>query len=408
MFKTIRDSFQNSICLDRIIYVVLINVLFDASMYISLVVYALYVNQYVSLVYTSLIIAIPSFISLFSGPIPHILIKKFGDKRIMIFSFLCLSCLYFILSVLHSGWRFLVVSCFIGFVQLVIKPVLKVAFSNCAIDDSGVDLVHRIRYSSICVSGIIGPIAGGIISDKMGYISCFRVSGLIFLICAIMALNTRGKIKKQDISVDSFKKDENSIFKIKRYDLFMLILCIISGSLVYSVFIQFESVYSLVLKTVYDAPNKIFSTLIAMNSFLGLILQVFVMTKKHSFRDKLQIRTGIVLFQVAFFVFTLVFLYNNLSIYILFFGVFVYSLGEVIAIPGLDITIDKIAPDDKKNLYFGFAELRGIGFAFGPVIMGLLLEKFGAVILNLTNIFLLGIALFIEMYLGYRIKNRYK
>lgn len=82
-----------------------------------------------------------------------------------------------------------------------------------------------------------------------------------------------------------------------------------------------------------------------------------------------------------------------------------YSLGEVIALPSLDITIDKIAPVDKKNLYFGFAELRGIGFALGPVIMGMLLEKFGAVILNLTNIFLLGIALLIEIYLEYRIKN---
>lgn len=119
------------------------------------------------------------------------------------------------------------------------------------------------------------------------------------------------------------------------------------------------------------------------------MLQTIVMTKKDSFRDKLQIRTGIVLFQVAFLIFTLVFLYKNLSIYILILGVFVYSLGEVIAIPGLDITIDKIAPDDRKNLYFGFAELRGIGFVLGPVIMGMLLQRFDAIILNLTNIFLL-------------------
>lgn len=55
----------------------------------------------------------------------------------------------------------------------------------------------------------------------------------------------------------------------------------------------------------------------------------------------------------------------------------------------MDITIDKIAPDDRKNLYFGFAELRGIGFVLGPVIMGMLLQRFDAIILNLTNIFLL-------------------
>lgn len=406
MLKTIHGNFQKSICIDKMIYVVLINVLFDTSMYISLVVYALYINQYVSLVYASFIIAMPSFISLFSGPIPHILVKKFGDKKIMIISFSCLCCLYFVLSISHSGWCFFAVSCLIGIVQLVLKPVLKVAFSNCAIDDSGIDLVHRIRYNSICISGIIGPLVGGIISDKIGYMSCFRVSALMFLICAVMAPAIQEESTSENINVGGLKKNKSSLLNIKQDDLFILILCIISGGLVYAVFIQFESVYSLVLKTVYENPNRIFSKLIAMNSFFGLLLQTLIMIKKHRFRDKLQIRTGIVLFQTAFLIFTLVFLYNNLSIYILIFGVFVYSLGEVIAIPGLDITIDKIAPDNKKNLYFGFAELRGIGFALGPVIMGILLQKFSAVILNLTNIFLLGIALFIEIYLGHRIKNR--
>lgn len=407
MLKMVRDSFRKSIYLDKIIYVAFINILFDISMYISLVVYALYINQYVSLVYASFIIAIPSFISLFSGPVPHILVKKFGDKRIMIFSFFSLCCLYLILSISRVGWSFFVVSCFIGIVQLILKPVLKVAFSNCAIDDSGIDLVHRIRYSSICISGIIGPLVGGFISENLGYISCFRVSGVMFLICAIMAPTIQGKLTSEVLNGERFEKDKSSILSIKQDDLFLLILCIISGSLVYSVFIQFESVYSLVLKTVYDNPNRIFSKLIAMNSFFGLVLQTLVMTKKHSFRDKLQIRTGIVFFQVAFLIFTLVFLYKNLSIYILILGVFVYSLGEVIAIPGLDITIDKIAPDDRKNLYFGFAELRGIGFALGPVIMGMLLQRFGAVILNLTNIFLLFIALLIEIYLNHRLKKSY-
>lgn len=405
MLKTLHDNFQKSICLDKIIYVVLINILFDISMYISLVVYALYVNQYVSLVYTSFIISIPSFISLFSGSIPHILVKKFGNKKIMIFSFFCLCFLYLILSISHSGLCFLIVSGFIGIVQLILKPLLKVAFSNCSIDDSGIDLVHRIRYSAICISGIIGPLVGGFISENIGYNSCFRVSGVMFLICGIMAPTLQGRLTREAFNIEKVEKDRRSILSIKQDDLVLLVLCIISGSLVYSVFIQFERVYSLVLKTVYDNPNRIFSKLIAMNSFFGLLLQTFVMLKKHSFRDKLQIRTGIVLFQIAFLMFGFVFMYKNLPIYILILGVFVYSLGEVIAIPGLDITIDKIAPEDRKNLYFGFAELRGIGFALGPVIMGMLLQKFGAVILNLTNIFLLFIALLIEIYIEHRLKE---
>lgn len=100
----IRDNFRKSIYLDKIIYVALINILFDISMYISLVVYA------------SFIIAITSFISLFSGLIPHILVKKFGDNRIMIFSFFSLCCLYLILSIARARWSFFIVSCFIGIV----------------------------------------------------------------------------------------------------------------------------------------------------------------------------------------------------------------------------------------------------------------------------------------------------
>lgn len=276
----IRDNFRKSIYLDKIIYVALINILFDISMYISLVVYALYINQYVSLVYASFIIAIPSFISLFSGPILHILVKKFGDNRIMIFSFFSLCCLYLILSIARARWSFFIVSCFIGIVQLILKPVLKVAFSNCVIDDSGIDLVHRIRYSSICISGIIGPLVGGFISKNLGYISCFIVSGVMFLICAIMAPTIQNKLTSEVLNSEGFKKDKSSILSIKQDDLFPLILCIISGSLVYSVFIQFESMYALVLKTVYDNPNRIFSKLIDMNSFFWISVTNYSNDKK--------------------------------------------------------------------------------------------------------------------------------
>jgi MFS family permease len=55
-------------------------------------------------------------------------------------------------------------------------------------------------------------------------------------------------------------------------------------------------------------------------------------------------------------------------------GVIVYSAGEILTIPAIDIAIDRISTPENKTLYFGLSEFRTIGFTLGPIFASIMLK----------------------------------
>ena len=398
--------FKQQCRMDDLIFISIIHTLYEMSAYVSLIVYALYLNQYMGVVQTAFIVALPSFIGFLSGPIPYMITQKFGMKKTIISCFISLSFSYFFLSIIQEFVYFFIISILIGVTQLILKPILKSLFSECAYNETGIDFVHRMRYISICISGIIGPIIGGKISQYYGFSLCFQLSSFLFFICVLSFIFwKRNKNDNTALEKNSTIQKNDRIFYIDRKNRYKLFLCILSGMIVYSVFIQFESVYSLALKELFDNPEDVYSKLIALNSFLGLLLQIIIMYSRERIKKYLKVQIGLLFFQMAFFMFALIFYWKSTNILVFIFAIYIYTMGESIAIPALDITIDKIAPADKKNLYFGFAELRGIGFSIGPLLMGIILEYVGTISMNMINVFLLFTAMIIEFYLDKKLKN---
>lgn len=61
-----------------------------------------------------------------------------------------------------------------------------------------------------------------------------------------------------------------------------LVLYILAGTLIYSVFSEFESVLSLYLAKITRNPGEIFSILLMINSVCGLVFQfILVFWSKH-------------------------------------------------------------------------------------------------------------------------------
>lgn len=77
-------------------------------------------------------------------------------------------------------------------------------------------------------------------------------------------------------------------------------------------------------------------------------------------------------------------------------GVFIYSIGEVITIPQLDIQIDRFAPNELKSEYFSLAELRTLGFVLGPILMSAILKNCTAAFSCLINVVILLFAILIN------------
>lgn len=369
-----------------------ISVLASTASYISIVVLALHISENVSLISTAVVIAIPSIIRAFSGCFLNRLTKIVRKEVLFFLSIVVSSLCFFSYIVVNRFILFLVVAVFSGFSELVYQPVAKEMFSISALNEDGVDYVYRIRYLTICIAGLVGPAIGGIVLRTFGSSACFALSGLIYFVALVPAYSffKRNQLKATVCHKQTVRLQEPVI---KNYFLWGYI---VSGFLVYLVFSQFESVYSLALETTFPKPAEVYSILLCLNSLFGILLQAIFMHKRFKFKKLLNVNWGVVFFQIGYALFALSFFETKNAFAILIIGVLIYSIGEVITIPQLDIQIERFAPDELKSEFFSLAELRTLGFVLGPILMSIVLENSTAVFSCLINILILFLSLWVN------------
>ena len=128
-------------------------------------------------------------------------------------------------------------------------------------------------------------------------------------------------------------------------------------------FSLFEIIFPLVLNKNFVSASQVFSSLLMTNALLGLILQypAIILSKKYS--TEVLAAWGCYLFGASFIVFAMA--KSSWPTWI--FATFIFTCGEALALPASDILIDKIASDKQKAAYFGFGELRQLGFFCGAI-----------------------------------------
>ena len=366
----------------------MIFLLISFSSYMSLVIFALYINSKAGILLTSVIVALPNMIRFFSGLLTPKIERMLGKKQ-SLFLAVCIMAVCYIFYVVFKEWKGLLLAGILnGLAELLYQPIIKSIFAQAANDTSGIEFVHRMRYLVICVAGLLGPLAGGWISALCGYEFCLYLSSGLFA-AACIPIFFMPRINS-DVIVSSGVKGRKRFETARNKKLWAYI---ISGTIVFIVFSQFESVYSLALDTVYENPVNVYSLLLALNSLFGILLQIYSISRNKKEKKNLSIKQGIMCFQLGFALFAFAFLLGERGLIVFILGVFVYSVGEVVTIPGLDIQIDVIAPADAKSAYFSLAEFRTLGFVSGPVVMSWMLEKAGAVFSCISSIVFLAGAL---------------
>ena len=368
--------------------------LFSLASYISLVIFALYISNKVGFFLTSLIVALPNIIRFFSGLLTPKIEKKFGQMQSLFLS-VCIMSICYILYTIFDGWNgLMVVAILNGLAELIYQPIIKCMFAKSARDENGIEFVHRMRYLVICAAGFCGPLFGGWLSASQGYEACLYLSSALYAIaCVPIFFMSKGN---RDIhSENPLNEEEKKSFEIVNNK--RLWAYIISGTIIFIVFSQFESVYSLALDTVFQNPAFIYSLLLSLNSLFGICLQIYSITRNKRGKRNYTMKQGIASFQIGFALFALAFSLGVKGLPFFVLGVFIYSVGEVVAIPGLDVQIDMIAPAEMKSVYFSLAEFRTIGFVLGPIIMSWMLEKTSAVHSCIFSIVLLAGACMINV-----------
>ncbi len=289
---------------------------------------------------------------------------------------------YFALANSSTFWS-LIASCFtIGFGKSIFEPILKASMSRYPLAGKP-ELMFRMRYLSICAGAFLGPLAAMAFAEKRAVI--FSTSAI--LICyAVMFFMV---FPSDDESENDKSENKNPEFleshKFVR-DRKLIILTLAGGG-VFLVFSLFEIIFPLVLNQNFKSATPVFRTLLMTNALLGLILQypAIILSKKYS--TEVLAAWGCYLFGTSFIVFAMA--KSSWPTWI--FATFIFTCGEALALPASDILIDKISSDKQKAAYFGFGELRQLGFFVGPFAGAFILDELGSTILCVISTIIIAL-----------------
>lgn len=359
--------------------------------YIALPILALFFNQRFSLVETSVIISVPTIFSMLFGFLGYFVFKRLGTKFSLQISLMLGIVSYVGYLTLGSFYLLIVASLINGISRSIWEPVTKSLF---ALSQSGADTAFRVRYIAICISGIIGPLVCTFLSSYSNSTYQFIAAIFMYLIVIVLVFGFIPRTSKNEIgaSANIAKSERWNMSSITHIISSKLVSAVIGGMLVYMAFSQFESIFPLFLNEYFDDAAKIFSTLLILNCVFSAVFQVFYMfisrkiAKKPS--NKLIILLGNVAFVIAYSLFTV----GDSVLYVYIIAICIYSIGEVLVIPATDVAVDEIAPEDKKSLYFGVAEIRSLGFTVGPILAGFILQTGSPLIMCVTTILIFAIS----------------
>ena len=367
-----------------------LNLLYSFGIYLTLPVLALYFHHdlEISIGYVGILLGIPPIISALFGSLGAVISHKVGEVYSLLIGIITTIVCYTLYLITTNFFLLLIVSILNGISLILWKPIIKALFAHHGMRLKNEDMVFRINYIVICVGAILGPVIAMAISQYPKQINLF-LSMICFGIIMVVLF-----AKKSAVEVDKTlltrKTKPSFLSNVKRVDP-ILFYYVLAGALVFLVFSQFETIFSLALQEVSDDPIRLFSFLLIVNSVAGIVLQVFIMKFNQKKNTKLTLTAGHIAFAVSF----LLFAFSNGNLVFLVIATLLFSLGEVLAIPGSDIIINEIATKENKTLYFSIAEFRIIGFSLGPILSGFILDSFGSMMMFLTSVALICIAGFI-------------
>jgi MFS family permease len=292
------------------------------------------------------------------------LTDRVGAARLVRYGLVGYVVIYGLLAVARSLPLIVALIVLLGVGRLLVEPAMKTMLSLAAGDGGG--NVFRVRYITLCVGAMIGPVIGAglySISRWLIFLLPAAVFGayLVFLTVNLPRLRTLDRPADEAPSHAAWREALTNR---------VLLLVVAGGFVVFFVFSQFESMLPLFIKSVRgDAAVRWFSVLLIANALLGILLQYPAERASRRLSNGVLAAVGCVAFAGALLLYGLL----PTSPWFLYAGVVLWTAGEALLLPMPDMIIHAITPADRRGTYFGLAELRYLGFFAGPVVGGALL-----------------------------------
>ncbi|BCG10327.1 MFS transporter [Buttiauxella agrestis] len=257
-----------------------------------------------------------------------------------------------------------------------VDPPVRALMSDLLGDRRRRALALQMRYYLINVAAVFGPLVGivfGLTSQK----GTFLITGLTYLpfFVYVLLFIPAGKLlsEKQSGSGPAIKLHQVMSIIARDRIYIAALLCSILCSVV---FIHYEAVlpqYLLLLDS--NAAVKLITLILVTNACTVLVFQTFIIRFLAQISLPKRILLGGAIFafsQLCFFAI------RSTDIWVWLTVTGVFSMGEAILMPNLNILLDQLAPAEHRGAYLGASTLSTLGLAVGPLIGGVMLAMTGA------------------------------
>ena len=307
-------------------------------------------------------------------------------RRVILITGCAFSAVGYATLALASGMGLFIVGLMIiGVCFAWVEPPVRALMSDLLGDKRRRALALQMRYYLINVAAVSGPLVGiafGLTSQK----GTFLITGLSYLpfLIYVLLFIPAGKLLKEPLAREEASVKLHQIMMVIARDKIYVaaLLCSILCAIVY---VNYESVvpqYLLLLDA--DAAVKLITLILVGNACTVLIAQTFLIRFLAQVSLPKRIFLGGAIFAFSQLCFWAT---RTPDAWAWLLVTVVFSLGEAILMPNLNILLDQLAPAEHRGAYLGASTLTTLGIATGPLIGGVLFALTGAGVFIATALF---------------------
>jgi MFS transporter, DHA1 family, multidrug resistance protein len=322
-------------------------------------------------IWSGLVFAGPYFLSIIATPIWGQLGDKYGRKLMIVRAIFGLFVAVFLMGFVQNVYQLLALRIFQGAVSGMIAAALAFVASNTPTDKSGYAI--GILQSSLSAGNIIGPFAGGLISDLAGIRNVFFIVSLLTFIAGVLVLFFVKEVQKPNLNAKGYTISQNLKFVYNNRPIrFLLILVVLSQA-----GINYTNPIFPFYVEILNTPKQFLSTITgALLAIVGLMSIIFspIWGKRNDRKDYHKtVRISAFMIGIAAFAHILV---ND---YLLLFPIrAVAGIFFAAMLPTLYTALNRLSPYDNKGGIMGIASSANlVGTLVGYTTCGYIASSFG-------------------------------
>lgn len=304
----------------------------------------------------------------FGGIFGGFLTDKLGRKLVIIFTIFVWSGVFIGFALVQNVLLFMILSSLNGLCRSFFEPATQALMIDFTEKEKRRRL-FSIRYTSINIAGVIGPVLGVWISSLSSAVMPFIITGVMYASYGFVLIGLLNHFEMRQ-QLASGRQTLSQMLKVVGSDTKLLLL-LAGGVLISLGYSQYDSTLPQLVNLTVEEGVQLYSILLVINAAIVLLLQLPISIYTEKISSFKSLSYGMCFFAMGFI------LFNMASSWTLFIAaMIVFSIGEIFAFPMMNAMIEEIAPDTQKATYLGASQLKNIGGFIGPIFGGWLLTHY--------------------------------